>query len=84
MQKRVWFCTLVTLVATACGAIGGGQFHWQSQIYRCQSGLGDWAAPLCQAWSVPGTLRSGVITGAWCGMVLGAFFAGLASHKWCD
>ena len=37
------------------------------------------AIALCQAWVTPFALTEGGLTGLWCGMVLGAFVAGLAT-----
>jgi hypothetical protein len=32
-------------------------------------------------WVTPFALTDGSITGLWCGLVLGAFFTGLATHQ---
>lgn len=91
-QKRVLVCTFVAIASSLTGAYLGGQGNLATQIAQCDRfGVGSpqygqvpaipGVAILCQAWVTPFALTEGGLTGLWCGMVLGAFFAGLATHS---
>ena len=88
-QKRVLVCTFVAIASSLTGAYLGGQVNLATQTAQCD-GLRvgspyreipflSEATALCQLWVTPFALTEGGLTGLWCGMVLGAFFAGLAT-----
>lgn len=89
-QKRVLVCTFVAIASSLTGAYLGGQGNLAAQAAQCdrlsvgspyrQNPLLSGATALCQVWVTPFALTEGGLTGLWCGMVLGAFFAGLATH----
>lgn len=81
-KQRVLVCTFVAIASGLAGAYLGGQGNLATQTARCDRvvppvpGLSN----LCQAWVTPFALTEGSLTGLWCGMVMGAFFAGLATN----
>lgn len=79
-SQRIFICTLVALASSGFGFLVGGNLQFQSQMKTCQ----DYSWPfknLCQLWVGPTAWVQGSITGAWVGMVLGGFVAGLATTK---
>ena len=88
-QKRVLVCTFVAIASGLAGAYLGSQVNLAAQTAQCnrsivgsqsqQNSLLSGATTLCQTWVTPFALTEGGLTGLWCGMILGAFFAGLAT-----
>ncbi|MDJ1170784.1 hypothetical protein PMG71_15230 [Roseofilum sp. BLCC_M154] len=79
-SQRIFICTLVALASSGFGFAAGGNLQFQSQMKTCQ----DYSWPfknLCQLWVGPTAWLQGSTTGAWVGMVLGGFVAGLATAK---
>ncbi len=82
-QKRVLVCTFGAIASGLLGLYLGGRGNLELQTQKCDRGSLSipGAKNLCQLWVTPFALTDGSITGLWCGMVLGAFFTGLATHK---
>ena len=82
-QKRVLVCSFVAIASGLTGAYFGGQGNLVAQIERCdrQAFLLPGATNLCQVWITPFAWTEGSLTGLWCGMILGASAAGLATHS---
>lgn len=88
-QKRILVCTFVAIASGLTGAYLGSQVNLAAQSAQCnqlnvgsqsqQNPLLSGATSLCQTWVTPFALTEGGLTGLWCGMILGAFFAGLAT-----
>jgi hypothetical protein len=81
-KQRILVCTFVAIASSLTGAYLGGQGNLATQTARCDRstppvpGLSN----LCQALVTPFALTEGGLTGLWCGMVIGAFFSGLATQ----
>jgi len=82
-QKRVLVCTFGAIASGLLGLYLGGRGNLELQTQKCDRGSLNLpgAKNLCQMWVTPFALTDGSITGLWCGMVLGAFFTGLATHQ---
>jgi hypothetical protein len=91
-QKRILVCTFVAIASGLTGAYLGSQVNLAAQTAQCdrlsvgsgtqyqQNPLLSGATAVCQTWVTPFALTEGGLTGLWCGMILGAFFAGLATY----
>lgn len=82
-QKRVLVCTFGAIASGLLGLYLGGRGNLELQTQKCDRGSPNLpgARNICQLWVTPFALTDGSITGLWCGMVLGAFFTGLATHQ---
>lgn len=70
-------------MALACSGFGfavGGNLQFQSKMQACQ-GYSWGFSKVCQLWAGPSAWLQGSTTGAWVGMVLGGFVAGLATSR---
>ncbi|MDJ1180987.1 hypothetical protein PJF56_19180 [Roseofilum sp. BLCC_M91] len=79
-SQRILICTLVALASSGFGFAVGGNFQLQSKMQACQDyswGFNN----VCQLWVGPSAWLQGSTTGAWVGIVLGGFLAGLSTSK---
>ncbi|MBP0009430.1 MULTISPECIES: hypothetical protein [unclassified Roseofilum] len=73
-------CTLMALACSGFGFAVGGNLQFQSKMQACQDY--SWVfSKVCQLWAGPNAWLQGSTTGAWVGMVLGSFVAGLATSR---
>lgn len=79
-SKRVIVCTFVALMSGFFGAYIGGQINLRADNHSCQTQPLGWRE-VCNAWVAPKAIWQGSTTGLWMGLLLGAFFSGLATHQ---
>lgn len=85
-QNRTLICTFIALASGFFGAYAGGQISWAAHSQQCENGVRHTLPipgykPVCKALVMPGSFMQGSTTGLWTGAILGAFIAGLATHK---
>ncbi len=79
-KHRIFVITLVAWASSVFGLTLGGAFQARVKTAHCQRY--NWGLDqLCQVWVGPTAWFQGSLTGAWVGMVLGAFLAGLATAE---
>ncbi|MDB9516150.1 hypothetical protein PN466_04150 [Roseofilum reptotaenium CS-1145] len=73
-------CTLMALACSGFGFAVGGNLQFQSKMQACQDH--SWGfSKVCQLWAGPSAWLQGSTTGAWVGLIIGGFVAGLATSR---